>query len=171
MVPRRPYTEGESLMRMVIRSTLGTAAPTTSRWPGSPASAATPTPVTRLHRAANERHLAAPTTSVQLAEWHAMFDAAIGLGAAQGDIDEQFDIAARESGSLPAAGAGRLRSFNPDPAATPTDLTTLEKGGPAAAGRVRACTTPTTWLCPTCPTRSSAGASFTTLPGDRPDPA
>src|SRR2546423_14557882 len=78
---------------------------------------------------ANERHLAAPKTAVQLAEWHAMFDVAIGLHVTQADVDAQFDIAAREAGSFIEPRA-RAAVVHPNPAATPPDLPTLHPGDP-----------------------------------------
>src|SRR5439155_1206761 len=81
----------------------------------------------------NERHLAAPKSAVQLAEWHAMFDAAIGLHATQGDIDAQFDLAAREAGSFIEPGPGAA-GVNPNPAAPPTDPTKLPSGAPLHPG-------------------------------------
>ena len=61
----------------------------------------------------------------------------IGVDARKPRSTTQFDVAARESGSFidPAPGAVVV---NPDPAATPTDLTDgPRKGRAAQAGRVR----------------------------------
>ena len=164
-MPRRRYTEGESLNRMVIRSTLGVQ-------PGAYVALARiiglagHTDAATAYLDLAERHLAAPKSSVQLAEWHAMFDVAIGLSAAQSAIDAQFDIAAREAGSFMMPGPGAA-VVNPDPAATPTDLTTLAKGDPLQTGEYVVRDTDDLAM-PYLPDPLSAGTSFTTLPGAAP---
>ncbi len=163
VVPRRRVTEGESLLRMVIRSTLGIL-PTDYVALARIKGLAGHTDPATAYLDANERHLAAPKTAVQLAEWHAMFDVAIGLHATQADVDAQFDIAAREAGSFIEPGAGAA-VVNPNPAATPTDLATLHRGDPLQPGEYVVRDTDDLAL-PYLPDPLSAGASFTTLPGD-----
>ncbi len=156
VVPRRPYTEGESLMRMVIRSTLGVPPPEYVELARI---------VPLAYRDANERHLAPPIVSQQLAEWHGRFDDGIGKNAPQPAVDEQFDIAARESGSFLQASPD-VSVFNPDPAATPTALTpNREKGAPLEKGEYVYYDTDDLQL-PYLPDPLSLGASFTTLPGE-----
>lgn len=161
VVPRRPFTEGESLMRMVIRSTLGYLPAAYVAQPRIAGLAGHTTPLS-AYLATNERHLAAPQCSQQFAEWHGKFDAAFGPAAAQADIDENFDIAALESGTFldPAPGAFVV---NPDPAAA-TDLATRNKGAPLKPGEY-VCHDVDELALPYLPDPLSFGASFTSLPG------
>ena len=71
--------------------------------------------------------LYAPKGTVELAEWHGKFDAAIGSGDAA-RIRASYDVAARESGVLPDAGADEL-PYLPDPLAIGVAIA----GGPAVA--------------------------------------
>lgn len=156
VLPRRPYTEGESLLRMVIRSTLGVQPPEYVELERI---------VPLAYRDANERHLAPPIVSQQLAEWHGKFDDGIGKDALQAAVDEQFDVAARESGSFlqPAPGAF---VFNPDPAAAATVLAPdRDKGAPLQQGEY-VCHDTDDLQLPYLPDPLSLGASFTTLPGE-----
>jgi hypothetical protein len=164
VVPRRPFTEGESLMRMVIRSTLGVLPPAYVAL-GRIKGLSHHTEPLLAYLEANERHLAPPIASQQLAEWHGKFDPGIGQGAGQGDLDEQFDIAARESGSFLQPGAG-VFVFNPDPAATPTDLwdPNREKGAPLQQGEY-VCHDVDDLATPYLPDPLSLGVSLSTLPG------
>ena len=156
VVPRRPYTEGESLLRMVIRSTLGVLPPDYVELARI---------VPFAYRDENERHLAPPIVSQQLAEWHGKFDDGIGKSAPQAAIDEQFDVAARESGSFLQASPD-ASVFNPDPGAAPTVLTPdREKGAPLQPGEYVYYDTDDLGL-PYLPDPLSLGASFTTLPGE-----
>lgn len=98
LVHRVRNTEGESLTRMVVRST-GDGAPI-----GGP----------------SERHVAPPKTSVQQAEWHGAFDAAYGpdspaRAAARAAL---LAVARREAGSFLDPGPGVSVVTN-DPAETP----------------------------------------------------
>ena len=123
VVPRRQFTEGESLMRMVIRSTLDLLPPAyvaQSRivdLPGHETEAL-------RYLDVNDRHIAPPIGSQQLAEWHAKFDAAVGESAADPTLDAQFAIAARESGSFLHAGPN-VFTVNPS---HPDQLTPLPIG-------------------------------------------
>jgi hypothetical protein len=163
VMPRRPYGEGESLMRMVIRSTLGML----------PAAYVAQTRISGLHGhttplsayiATCERHLAPPHASQQLAEWHGRFDVAVGGASPQASVDAQFNIAARESGTFldPAPGAF---VFNPKPTETPTNLATRAKGAPLKPGEY-VCHDIDKLVLPYLPDPLALGASFTTLPGD-----
>ncbi len=165
VIPRRPFTEGESLLRMVIRSTLGILPPDyveLARVTGLPGHA----DQLLAYRATNERHLAAPLAAEQLAEWHGEFDAAFGKSAPQAQIDEQFDVAARESGSFLQPDPDAF-VFNPDPAVQPTDLAdpNRAKGAPLKQGEYVCYDTDDLEL-PYLPDPLSRGASFTTLPGE-----
>ena len=162
VIPRRPFTEGESLLRMVIRSTLGVL----------------PSDYVALARViglgghadpllayldTNERHLAPPLAAEQLAEWHGKLDAAFGKSAPQSAIDKQFAVAARESGSFLQPGA---TVFNPDPDEQPTVLDAdRAKGAPLKSGEYVYYDTDDLEL-PYLPDPLSRGASFSTLPGD-----
>jgi hypothetical protein len=165
VIPRRPFTEGESLMRMVIRSTLGVLPPAYVALKRVRELKGHTDPLL-AYLEENERHLALPIVSQQLAEWHGKFDAAIGQGTAQGDVDAQFDVAARESGSFLQPGPG-VFVVNPDPSAIPTDLTDPKrtKGAPLKPGEY-VCHDVDDLLTPYLPDPLSAGASFTQLPGD-----
>ena len=74
-----------------------------------------------------ECRLYAPKGTVELAEWHGMFDTAIGSGDAA-LVRASFDVAARESGVLPDAGADEL-PYLPDPLAIGVAIA----GGPELA--------------------------------------
>lgn len=157
VVPRRPFTEGESLLRMVIRSTLDVL---------PPAYVALPRITALAYQAANERHVSPPLSSQQLAEWHGRFDPAIGASTPQAALDAQFDIAARESGSYLDVGPGTF-VVNTNPGATPTDLTdpARRKGDPLQSGEY-VCHDTDDLALPYLPDPLSLGASFTTLPGE-----
>jgi hypothetical protein len=164
VVPRRAFTEGESLLRMVIRSTLGVlpnayvALPRITGLTGH-------TDPQLAYLATNDRHIAPPVSAQQLAEWHGKFDDGIGVDASQADVDDEFDVAALESGSFVEAPGAVV--FNPDPSATPTDLSdpNREKGDPLAPGEYVLHDVARLAL-PYLPDPLSLGASLTTLPGD-----
>jgi hypothetical protein len=163
VVPRRRFTEGESLLRMVIRSTLGKLPDDYVAWDEIVHLVGHTTEDTK-YLVENDRHLAPPKTAVQLAEWHGMFDDALKFGAAQADVNFQFDIAAGEAGSYIDA-APRAFVVNPDPNATPTDLTQHTKGDPLQQGEY-VCHGAEQLHLPYLPDVLSAGAAFTSLPGD-----
>jgi hypothetical protein len=85
-------------MRMVVRSTLDVttdayvALPRVVNLPGHGGLLA--------YRIENERWIAPPKTSQQMAEFHGVFDPAIGASQAQAAVDTAFDLAARESGTF-----------------------------------------------------------------------
>lgn len=104
-VPRHPYTEGESLLRLVIRSGVEQVAPgdlaVTVVPPGTYAAdvlAAHPG-LGLTWREDSQRHLAAPKTSQLEAELHGAFDAAIG-GGSPTEVRAALGIALREAGTF-----------------------------------------------------------------------
>jgi len=100
VVPRRAFGEGESQLRMVIRSTSDTSVADYLALPRIQAIA--PLTVTGLgYVDRDERWIVPPKTSQQMAELHGVFDAAIGSGD-PARIQAAFEVAAREAGSLPA---------------------------------------------------------------------
>lgn len=164
VVPRRQFTEGESLMRMVIRSTLNVAPPDyvqLARVVGLAGHDTAPL----AYLAINERHVAPAMGSQQLAEWHEKFDDAIGESKTGNDLNTQFDIAARESGSFLQAGPG-VFVVNPIDPAHPTDLADpkRKKGDPLVSGEY-VCHDVDLLALPYLPDPLSVGASFTSLPG------
>ncbi|MGH9245457.1 MAG: hypothetical protein ACRD29_14305 [Acidimicrobiales bacterium] len=164
VVPRRPFTEGESLVRMVIRSTLGELPPAYVALPRITGLAGHTEP--RLaYLAANERHLAPPLGSQQLAEWHGKFDAAIGESAGPPALDAEFDIAARESGSFLQPGPNVFVVNPVDPDAATVLTPDRDKGLPLQPGEY-VCHHVDQLDLPYLPDPLSAGASFTSLPGD-----
>ena len=163
VLPRRRFSEGESLVRMVIRSTLGTLPGAYVQLPRIVGLVGHTTAATE-YRDRNERHLAAPKAAVQLVEWHSMFDPAIGIGANQADIDGVFDVAARDTASFIDPGPG-ASVVNPDPAATATNLSTHTKGQPLQPGEY-VIRDDDDLAVPYLSDPISAGAAFTKLPGD-----
>lgn len=85
LVARRRYTEGESLLRLVVRSDVTVGADGT----------VTVTPMA----ATSERHLAPPKTTQNEAERHGVFDFALG-SQNPAEHERAFRIALRESGTL-----------------------------------------------------------------------
>lgn len=81
LVPRKRYTEGESLRLLVVRSGV-TQDPVTLKLtftsPADYAAAANAALTDAGYQAVNERHLAPPKGSQMLAELHGLFDQAIG---------------------------------------------------------------------------------------------
>ncbi|NQX26614.1 hypothetical protein HQQ81_04515 [Microbacteriaceae bacterium VKM Ac-2854] len=168
VVPRRPFTEGESLLRMVIRSTLGVGA---EEYAALARIVALPGHEREdlAYRAANERHLAAPQGSQQLAELHGRFDDALHRSASAADRDAAFAIAARSSGTfLSPDDAGMLSDGKEPP--RPIVLTdelgrlvphqNLQQGGSYVLHDVDALS------LPYLPDPLALGVSFTSLPGD-----
>ncbi|WP_149262623.1 hypothetical protein [Actinomadura sp. K4S16] len=97
LMPRSRFTEGQTVDRLVIRSTPGQSAPDYTR-------AFNEDPLVReqghpAYAAEDERHVVAPKAALQLVEWHGMLDAAIGSPdpAARREV---YDLARRESGAL-----------------------------------------------------------------------
>lgn len=165
VVPRRQFGEGESLLRMVIRSTLGVLPAPYIALPRIVALNGHTTSATAyLDR--NERHIAAPKSSVQLAEWHGMFDTAMGVTVAQEAINDAYDVAAREAGSFIDDGPGAAVA-NPASPADATDLASHLKGQPLKAGEyvIRDIDK---LVLPYLPDPAAAGPAFTSLPGGGP---
>lgn len=164
VIPRRPFGEGESLLRLVVRSTLDVLPAAYVADPRITGLAGHTDPRT-AYLPTNERHLAPPLSSVQLAEWHGMFDPAIGGSAAQSEVDSQFAVAAREKGSFIVAAPGAF-VVNPDPTATPSSLPAARtEQNPLKPGEY-VCIEVDNLALPYLPDVLSAGASFTRLPGD-----
>ncbi len=164
VVPRRQFTEGESLMRMVIRSTLGVLPPAYVQLPRVANLAGHDTaPLAYLD--ANERHVAPPIGSQQLAEWHGRFDAAIGQSAGLPTLDAEFDVAAARVGAFLEPGPSVV-VVNPIDPAHPTDLTdpNRTKGQALQPGEYVLHDVDQLDL-PYLPDPLSVGASFTALPG------
>lgn len=118
VVPLTEFTEGESLMRLVIRSTDAVSAPdyvalnrVTALRGHEPAG-----DLGIVYRERNERNLAAPISSLQLAEIHGMLDAALSGDPAR--IAEQFAVASKEAGSYLTLPGGRVVK-HADPGAAP----------------------------------------------------
>lgn len=135
VLPRRPYAEGASQLRMVIRSTAGLP---TSDYVGLPRVQQLPghTDPDTAYEATDERWLAAPKTSQQMAELHGVFDAAIGSGQPHLAVEDAFDVAAREAGVLPeqVPAAELTLPYLPDVSSRGVSLTTLP--GDSAATRL-----------------------------------
>ncbi len=165
IIPRRRFTEGESLNRLVIRSTLGALPEPYVAQARIQALAGHTNPAT-AYLVESRRWIAPPKSSVQLAEWHSLLDFGIGQPPAISNqkVNDAFDLAARESGSYIDAGAG-ASVVNPDPTKTPTNLATHPKGAALQQGEYVLRDTDDLGM-PYLPDPASAGASFTTLPGD-----
>ncbi|MGE3706055.1 MAG: hypothetical protein AB7I13_12320, partial [Vicinamibacterales bacterium] len=106
VVPRFAYTEGESLLRLVIRSNVTQAAAgdlTVSITPPDQYAAAVSVErpeLGLLWRGDSQRHVAPPKTSQFEAELHGMFDAAMGPGATPEAVKTALGVALREAGSF-----------------------------------------------------------------------
>jgi hypothetical protein len=97
VVPQRGYAEGESQLRMVIRSTLDVTPADYVQLPR--VAGLTAHQGDAAYRVQNHRWIVPPKTSQQMAELHGVFDEAFG-GATPAAIAEQDAIARRESGVL-----------------------------------------------------------------------
>ncbi len=163
VVPRRRFTEGESLLRLVIRSTLGVPPAAYVALPRIQALAKHTDPDT-AYRETNERWLAAPKAAVQLVEWHGELDPGFGKSAPQADVDGSYNVASLESGTFLDPGPG-ASVVNPNEGATPTDLSTHPKGAALQPGEYVVRDTNDLTL-PYLADPASAGVAFTVLPGD-----
>lgn len=105
VVPRAPFTEGESAARLVIRADFDRSAEAyaaeANEWLAANAPEHTP------YAAVNERHLAAPKSSLAQVEAHGLLDEAfdakaevLGEEAVRAIRRAVYDLAVRESGSL-----------------------------------------------------------------------
>lgn len=103
VLERRGFGEGESQLRLVVRSTLGltpgeyVALPRVTGLAGH-------TTADTAYAATDTRWVVPPRTSVQMAEYHGVLDAAFGPGAGPADVAAQYAVAAREGGHLPERG-------------------------------------------------------------------
>jgi hypothetical protein len=134
VVPRRPFTEGESLLRMVIRSTLGVLPAPYVALARITALSGHTDPIT-AYVAANERHLASPISSQQLAEWHGRFDA--GIGQALVSPSSMRSSTWPRGVGFVSTRSERDRRQRTRPERLRTSTTRQEEGRSAAAGRVR----------------------------------
>jgi hypothetical protein len=98
VVSRQPYTAGESLRQVVIRSGVAQD-PTTLAITVTPPDAYAAAHGALGYRATSERHLVPPKTSQTGAELHGLFDAAIG-SVDPDDHRRLLGVALRESGTL-----------------------------------------------------------------------
>ncbi|HYN28688.1 MAG TPA: hypothetical protein VES95_02280 [Dermatophilaceae bacterium] len=145
LVHRRRNVEGESLTRLVVRSDDGT-------------------PVGE----ACERHVAAPKTPVQLAEWHGAFDAAFGPDSPERAAARaaMLAVARREAGSFLEHGPGVSVVTN-DPGTVPPITLPPRRGLPLPNGAYIVHDTPTAPM-PYLPDVPVGGAALTGLSGAGP---
>jgi hypothetical protein len=94
LVPRKPFTEGESLEHMVIRSNFNV---TTSQYVGSVEVQNALSGEKHSYEEENERHVVPPKTSQLIAETHGEFDEFFGAGK---DYAKGYNIAQKEEGTL-----------------------------------------------------------------------
>jgi hypothetical protein len=95
VVFRDASAEGESVERMVIRSNYNQTARDYSH-NAQVLSARNG----KAYNPVNERHLAPPKMSQLMAEWHGMFDKAVGSDKALADHDAGYRVARREAGTF-----------------------------------------------------------------------
>ena len=155
VVPRRAYTEGESLMRLVIRSGVDVAGTLTGPAAYAVATRAQFPGVALLWEADSQRHVAPPKTSLVEAEMHGALDVAIGDGASPAARKRGLGIALREGGTflqpavadldnpgqeLPVTGLSFHLGPTAEPlAGTPVPTpTTLGRGDPLLPGQYAA---------------------------------
>ena len=106
VVPRFAYTEGESLLRLVIRSNATQAAPGDLEVEITPpdqyaaAVLAERPELGLVWRADSQRHVAPPKTSQFEAELHGMLDAAMGPGGTPATVQAALGVSLREAGSF-----------------------------------------------------------------------
>ncbi len=138
VLPHRGYGEGESQLRLVVRSTLGATPQEWSALPRVSGLAAHSSPDT-AYLADDSRWLAPPKTSQQMAELHGGFDAAFGPAASAAAVDAGYDLAARESGELPDQPdrSPLTTPYLPDRCSRGASLRTLPGAAPGSA-RVQA---------------------------------
>jgi hypothetical protein len=102
---RRALTEGESVERLVIRSDpygptpLG-AADWAARYSASPAGLAESNAGMNAYYPTCERHVAPPKTSVQMAEWHGAFEAALAKPTVIDKVQSGWALASKEDGGF-----------------------------------------------------------------------
>jgi hypothetical protein len=102
VVPTKPFNEGESVLRLVIRSTVEDPASVYGALRGDsehgPFSATDN--LDRSYRGYDERYIAPPKTSQQMAEQHGEFDAFFGAGKPQDTATMFFAAASREAATF-----------------------------------------------------------------------
>ena len=162
VLPLTEFTEGESLMRLVIRSTDGVSVADyvqLARVKGLPGHQESGR-LGIVYRTENERHLAAPSGSVQLAETHGVLDAAYAGNAA--GTSAVFSVLAKESGSFLTAPGGRVVNHTDPAGAT---VLTGNKEQRLAPGEYVVHDAPAIDL-PYLPDPLGRGLALQTLPGD-----
>ena len=101
---RRPVTEGESVEHLVIRSDPYASPPVhAADWAAKNTVASTDAGAAgstgmNPYYATSERHISPPKTSVQMAEWHGSFDAALQSVPAAQKVQAAWAIACKEDG-------------------------------------------------------------------------
>lgn len=124
LVPRARFTEGSSLLRLVIRSNAGVSAEGYAE--AFNASELVTAGGHAGYQAFDDRHIAAPKASLQLVELHGLLDDVVGSDGEAPDearraaIRAAYDVARREEGSfddasLPTAEVVELRSDVAEP--------------------------------------------------------
>lgn len=96
IVPRRPFREGESVERMVIRSNYDQ---TTAQYAATASLAPGHAPFEPI----DDRHVVPPKTSQQMVETHGWFDEVFGPGADPVVRSRVFELATREAATLDSA--------------------------------------------------------------------
>jgi hypothetical protein len=134
LTPRRPFGEGESVRRLVVRSTLGE---TTGSYVGlarvknltDHGTTSGADNLDRSYHDVDQRHVLPPKTAIQIAELHGEFDAALG-DKPQSARNQALNIATREAGTLFDVPGAAIANFS-DP---PTSLPLPERGTPLKEG-------------------------------------
>jgi hypothetical protein len=179
VVLRTRLTEGESLLRMVVRSDVGI---TPAEYAESPAVQVALAGYDHAYAAANERHLAPPKASQSTAELHGRFDDAFGPG---GDPRRALHVARREQGTLldrfvvdletgrqtvPVTGIELVtpRALLTEGLPPPPTLETLRRGDALASGQY-VLHTEERLLMPYLPDPLAIGVGIRGLPGVDPD--
>jgi hypothetical protein len=102
---RKALTEGESVERLVIRSDpYGPTPLNATQWAqkhsAAPAGTATANAGMNAYWPTCERHVAPPKTSVQTAEWHGAFDAALAKVTPASYVQTSWALASKEDGGF-----------------------------------------------------------------------
>lgn len=153
VVPYHPYSEGESLLTLVIRSgvTVTDDGEVELTDPGAYAAHTVATHPTLVWRGDSQRHLAPPKTSQQEVERHGRLDAAFGPGATAASRKRALATSLREAGSFldrevahPTKPGDTVTqpgvALHHQPTADPDDLVDLddideERGRPLGSGQ------------------------------------
>lgn len=151
-VPRHPYTEGESLLTLVIRSGVGLdeSGTVVVTGPADYSAGAVAAHPSLAWREDSQRHLAPPKTSQMESEQHGMFDYAFGPAATSDDRRQALAASVREAGtfldltvaslSVPGAtedqqGVSLHHTPTADPDGLVADLARLPRGDGLGSGQ------------------------------------